>query len=291
MGVTIGLIWYKVKTLAEVIKIEHTLFSLPFAFAGGILAARGLPTFLECIWITLAVAGARSAGMAWNRLADQYIDARNPRTAGRALPEQRVSTKEVLLCILVSLALFAIASWNLNPICFLLLPVAVVITFLYSYTKRFTCWCHLFLGLCLGLAPVGAWIGIRGSISLEPILVGLGVAFWTAGFDIIYSTLDLDFDRKEGLHSIPVRYGLRGALQMSVLMHLISFSMFVLLKFSASLGEFYLLALCVVGILLYIENKIVSPGNLAWVNVAFFQINSLVSITFLVFILLEMGFH
>ena len=279
----------RLKIFGELVKIEHTLFSLPFAFVGGILAARGVPSIEECLWIALAVVGARSAGMAWNRLVDQMIDQRNPRTADRVMPEKRISTKEVILWIIVSIGVFAVASWELNPICLALLPIAVLITFFYSYTKRFTWLCHLFLGLCLGLAPVGAWIGIRGGVAFDAVIIGLGVTFWTAGFDIIYSTLDIDFDREEGLHSIPVHFGLRRALQISLLMHLISLVLFVGLKFSARLSNIYVVALVFIAFLLFLENRLVSPDNLAKVNIAFFQINSLVSITFLIFILLEFG--
>ncbi|MCK4258032.1 MAG: putative 4-hydroxybenzoate polyprenyltransferase [Halanaerobiales bacterium] len=281
--------WRKLKTYTELIKFEHTLFSLPFAFVGGILAARGLPSFRECFFITLAVVGARSAAMALNRLADRDIDAKNPRTCNRALPQKRISVREVLIWITGSLGLVIFASWQLNPICLKLLPIAVLVIFFYSYTKRFT-WCsHLFLGLSLGLAPVGSWIAIRGSFGLEPFLIGLGVVFWTAGFDIIYSTLDLEYDLQEGLYSIPARFGLERAFQLSLIMHMIALGLFSSLKFAAGLGKYYLVALWVVGILLLLENWMVSPKNLNRVNLAFFHINSMVSITILIFTLLELG--
>lgn len=280
---------HKLKTFAELVKIEHTLFSLPFSYTASILAARDIPTFRQLVLITLCVTGARSAAMAWNRLADRVLDARNPRTANRALPEQRISIGDVVLGVVLSLTLLVVASWMLNPICIALIPIAVFITFFYSYTKRFTWLCHFVLGICLGLAPLGSWIGMRGDLSWEPILVGLGVAFWTAGFDIIYATMDYEFDLKEGLHSIPVRFGLRRALNMSLGMHVISFGLFVALKFLAQLGGYYLIALFVVGLLLYWENSIITPEDLSRVNFAFFQINSLVSIVFLFFTILEFG--
>lgn len=280
----------KLKTFAELVKIEHTLFSLPFAYMGGILAVRGMPELADLLLITLAVVGARSAGMAWNRLTDRYIDARNPRTQDRHLPRNQISVEEVLVWIFVSISLVMLASWMLNPICLALLPIALLIIFSYSYTKRFTWMSHLILGLCLGMAPVGSWIGIRGTISLEVVLVGLAVALWTAGFDIIYATMDVDFDRQEGLYSIPACFGIERALQASVLLHAVAFALFVLVKFVADLGGYYLIALFVVGFLLYLENRIVAPEDLSRVNLAFFRINSLVSITILVFMILEFSF-
>lgn len=280
----------KLIIFAELIKIEHTLFSLPFAYLGAILAVRGIPELSDLLLITLAVVGARSAGMAWNRLTDRYIDARNPRTQNRHLPRNQISVEEVLVWTFVSISLVMLASWMLRPICLVLLPIPLLIIFSYSYTKRFTWMSHLVLGLCLGMAPVGSWIGIRGTISLEVILVGLGVALWTAGFDIIYSTMDVDFDRQEGLYSIPACFGIKRALQVSIFLHVIAFILFILVKFVADLGGYYLIALLVVGFLLYLENRIVEPEDLSKVNLAFFQINSLVSITILVFMILEFGF-
>lgn len=283
------MVWNKLKTFAELVKIEHTLFSLPFSYTAGILAARDIPNLRQLVLITLCVTGARSAAMAWNRLADRCIDARNPRTANRALPENRLSTAEVVIWVILSLGLLAVASWMLNPICIVLIPIAVLITFFYSYTKRFTWLCHFVLGVCLGLAPIGSWIGMKGDLAWEPILVGLGVVFWTAGFDIIYATLDYEFDLKEKLHSIPVRFGLGRALNISLGLHCIAFLLFVILKFTAQLGGYYLVALCLVGFLLYWENAIISPEDLSRVNLAFFQINSLVSIVILFFTILEFG--
>ncbi len=282
--------WDKVKTFAEIIKIEHTLFSLPFAYVGGILAARGMPTLRQWILITFAIFGARSAGMAFNRLVDRYIDAKNPRSAHRALPQGRTTELEVVLGIIVSLFIFILASWSLNPLCLMLLPIAVSIIFFYSYTKRFTWFSHIILGMCLGMAPIGSWVGIRGDIQMAPILLGLGVTFWTAGFDIIYSTMDYEFDLKEGLYSIPVRFGLDKALQTSVLLHMISFLLFITLKFVAGLGWYYLSALWVVGFLLFRENSMVSPHDLSKANLVFFRINSLVSLTLLIFMILEFRF-
>lgn len=282
--------WRKIKVFLEVIKIEHTVFSLPFAYVGGILAAQGLPSLREWFWITLAVLGARSAGMAFNRLTDRDFDACNPRSKHRALPEQRISVQEVIIGIKISLVLLIFASWRLNPVCLLLLPVVVGIIFFYSCTKRFTWASHLFLGLCLGLAPVGSWIGIRGSIALDPILLGLGVMFWTAGFDIIYSTMDYHYDLSAGLFSIPVRFGLHKALQTSLVFHLISLIFFTLLKFVAGLGWYYLIALGVVGFLLFRENSLVSPEDLSKVNLVFFRINGLVSLSILLLTILDFQF-
>ena len=277
----------RLKLYAELIRIEHTLFSLPFAYVGAIMAAQGLPSLEKLFYITLAVFGARSVGMSWNRLVDKRIDLKNERTADRVLPAQRLTTGEVIVWTIFSTLLLILASWQLDPLCFTLFPVAITVILFYSLTKRFTWLCHLFLGITLGLAPVGSWIGIRGSVSIQPIILGLGVAFWTAGFDIIYSTLDKDFDKKEGLQSVPVKFGLSRALRISLIFHFIAFILFSTVKFVANLGMFYIIALWIVGFLLYLENKVVSPKDLSRVNLAFFKINSLVSITILLFVLME----
>lgn len=281
--------WKKLLTIAELIKIEHTLFSLPFAYVGGILAADGFPTLREMFLITLAVFAARSSGMAFNRFADRYIDERNPRSQARALPEKRISASEVLCWTVFFLLLLVYVSWQLNPICLTLFPIAVIIIFFYSYTKRFTWLSHIFLGISLSLAPVGAWIGVRGNIELAPILLGLGVTFWTSGFDIIYATMDMDFDLNEGLHSIPARFGLEKALQISFIFHILAFILFVSLKFIAGLGWYYLMGLWIIGFLLYRENRAITPCDLSQVNKVFFKVNSLVSITILIFIILDVG--
>jgi len=260
------------------IKIEHTLFALPFAFLGAFFAARGLPSPSEIGWILLAMIGARSAAMAFNRLVDLPFDAKNPRTASRALPRKRLSREFVILFILASSAVFIGAAAMLNPLALKLSPVALAIIFLYSFMKRFTWSTHFFLGLALACAPVGAWVAIRGSISGIPLLLGLAVMLWVAGFDIIYACQDVGFDRNEKLFSIPKRFGIPRALWISGFLHA---CMIVLLGFlyrRMQLGALSLAGLGVVAILLAYEHSLVRPSDLSRVNAAFFTVNGWISV-------------
>ncbi|MGB9805070.1 UbiA-like polyprenyltransferase, partial [Desulfofundulus sp.] len=210
---------YKTRIVLEMIKFEHTIFALPFAYAGAVLVQKQIPSFHDLLWITLAMVGARTAAMSLNRLIDRHIDALNPRTANRALPRGLVSLKEVWLLIILSFALLFLSAYQLSPLAFKLFPVAVAVLSFYSFTKRFSWTCHLFLGLALGLAPVGAWIAIANRFALAPVIIGIGVLFWVAGFDIIYACDDYDFDLKYGIHSIPARFGLKRALLISAIFH------------------------------------------------------------------------
>lgn len=260
------------------IKIEHTLFALPFAFLGAFFAARGLPSPSEIGWILLAMIGARSAAMAFNRLVDLPFDAKNPRTASRALPRKRLSREFVILFILASSAAFIGAAAMLNPLALKLSPVALAIIFLYSFMKRFTWSTHFFLGLALACAPVGAWVAIRGSISGIPLLLGLAVMLWVAGFDIIYACQDVGFDRNEKLFSIPKRFGIPRALWISGFLHA---CMIVLLGFlyrRMQLGALSLAGLGVVAILLAYEHSLVRPSDLSRVDAAFFTVNGWISV-------------
>jgi len=268
----------KLRTTLEMIKIEHTLFALPFAFLGAFFAARGLPSPSEIGWILLAMIGARSAAMAFNRLVDLPFDAKNPRTASRALPRKRLSREFVILFILASSAVFIGAAAMLNPLALKLSPVALAIIFLYSFMKRFTWSTHFFLGLALACAPVGAWVAIRGSISGIPLLLGLAVMLWVAGFDIIYACQDVGFDRNEKLFSIPKRFGIPRALWISGFLHA---CMIVLLGFlyrRMQLGALSLAGLGVVAILLAYEHSLVRPSDLSRVNAAFFTVNGWISV-------------
>jgi len=268
----------KLRTTLEMIKIEHTLFALPFAFLGAFFAARGLPSPSEIGWILLAMIGARSAAMAFNRLVDLPFDAKNPRTASRALPRKRLSREFVILFILASSAAFIGAAAMLNPLALKLSPVALAIIFLYSFMKRFTWSTHFFLGLALACAPVGAWVAIRGSISGIPLLLGLAVMLWVAGFDIIYACQDVGFDRNEKLFSIPKRFGIPRALWISGFLHA---CMIVLLGFlyrRMQLGALSLAGLGVVAILLAYEHSLVRPSDLSRVNAAFFTVNGWISV-------------
>lgn len=268
----------KLKIVFEMVKIEHTLFALPFAFMGAFMAAQGLPGLAQIGWILLAMIGARSAAMAFNRLVDLPFDAKNPRTIKRALPQKLVSNGFVVVFIVVSSAALIFAASRLNRLSLLLSPVALGIIFLYSYTKRFTWLTHFFLGVSLACAPIGAWIAVRGSIEWTPLILGLAVALWVAGFDVIYSCQDVEFDKREPIYSIPKRYGVRAALWLSAALHLIMLIVLVFLFWKEGLGTISFLGLTVVGLLLAYEHSLVRPTDLSRANTAFFTINGWISI-------------
>ncbi len=260
------------------VKIEHTIFALPFAFLGAILAVRGIPRPAQIGWILLAMAGARSAAMAFNRLVDLPFDARNPRTANRALPKKQLTRGFVIAFIAVSSALLVFAASRLNRLSLELSPLALGIVFLYSYTKRFTWLTHLFLGISLSCAPIGAWIALRGTINLSPLILGSAVVLWVAGFDIIYSCQDVQFDQREPLYSIPKRFGIKFALWISAILHLAMLCILGFLFWREGLGLVSYLGLSVVGLLLAYEHSLVRPTDLSRVNTAFFTINGWIGI-------------
>jgi len=260
------------------VKIEHTVFALPFAFLGAFLAARGVPRPAQIGWILVAMVGARSAAMAFNRLVDLPFDAKNPRTVNRALPQKLLTRGFVVAFIVASSAILVFAASRLNQLSFALSPVALAIIFCYSYTKRFTWLTHIFLGVFLACAPIGAWIALRGSISLSPIILGLAVALWVAGFDVIYSCQDVEFDKGETLYSIPKRFGIRAALWVSPGIHLVMLGILAFLFWREGLGSISLLGLAIVGLLLAWEHSLVKPGDLSRANTAFFTINGWISI-------------
>jgi 4-hydroxybenzoate polyprenyltransferase len=268
----------KLKTTLEMIKIEHTLFALPFAFLGALFAAQGLPEPMQLLWILVAMVAARSAAMAFNRLVDLPFDTRNPRTAERALPRKRLTRGFVVLFILVSVAAFVGAAAMLNRMALLLSPVALAIVFLYSFMKRFTWGTHFFLGLSLACAPVGAWVAIQGNITAVPLLLGLAVLLWVAGFDIIYACQDVDFDRAEPLYSIPKRFGIVRALWISAALHACMVILLAALFRHLALGILSLSGLGVVTVLLAYEHSLVRPSDLSRVNAAFFTVNGWISI-------------
>lgn len=272
----------KISIFTEAIKFEHTIFALPFAYLGMVLAAHGLPTLSQFIWITLAMAGARSFAMALNRLVDASQDALNPRTANRALPQRLLKPLEMLFFALAALALFAFSAWELNPLCFYLLPIALVLLAGYPYTKRFTWLCHLFLGLADGIAPIGGWIAVNPTISvanlLPPFLLGLAVAAWVGGFDLIYSCQDLEFDRKMGLHSIPVRFGVAAALNLSTLVHILTIALLATVGILLHLGLIYWIGLAIAMALIIYEHQLVKPADLSKLNVAFFNMNGYIAV-------------
>ena len=259
------------------IKFSHTIFALPFALTGALLAAGGIPTVQQLFWIILAMAGARTAAMGLNRLIDAGIDARNPRTAGRAIPAGLIGKGTTLLFIIASILLLLVAAAKLNPLCLKLAPVAIFFLVLYSYCKRFTSLAHLVLGICLGAAPIGAWIAIRGNIDSAPLILGGVVLCWVAGFDILYALQDLDFDRQAGLHSIPVALGKNGSLWMARLLHLAMLGLLLWLHFSMQLGPFFMFGILATAAMLLYEHWLLRDGNLEKLDAAFFTMNGYIS--------------
>ena len=268
----------KIRIFLEMIKFSHTLFALPFAFTGAVLAARGLPTPAQCGWILAAMVGARTAAMGLNRVIDAEIDARNPRTSGRAIPAGLLGKGTVILFIAISVALLLFAAARLNPLCLKLAPVALFFLVLYSYCKRFTSLAHAVLGLCLAAAPVGAWIAIRGDVNLPIVLVGLAVLVWVTGFDILYALQDLEFDRKSGLHSIPVVLGVNGSLRASRLCCLAMVGLLLAAWRLLPAGGFFLAGIGVSTLLLCYEQWLLRNGDLTRLDMAFFTMNGWVSV-------------
>ena len=271
--------WKKLGTTLEMIKFEHTLFALPFAFLGALLAAEGLPTWPQIIWITVAMVGARSAAMTFNRIIDLDFDAANPRTANRELPTGKLSIGFAWAFLFVSIAVFLLAAYSLNWLTFALSPIALLSILGYSYAKRFTSFSHLLLGWALAISPAAAWIAVRGTIDSEiPLLLSLLVLMWTAGFDVMYACQDYEFDKNAGLRSIPARFGVKNSLWIARLFHVQAFIALVLLYVSAGLGWPSLLGVISVGTLLIYQHTLVSAKNLSRMNAAFFTTNAFVSV-------------
>jgi 4-hydroxybenzoate polyprenyltransferase len=264
------------------IKFSHTIFAMPFALAAAALASRGHGLSLaRLLGIIVAMAGARTSAMGFNRIVDRNIDARNPRTAARELPAGKVSLRAAWALTVASAALFVGAAAYLGPLCLELSPVALALLLGYSFTKRFTFLCHLFLGLAIAAGPAGAWIAVRGDFTAAPALLMLAVATWIGGFDILYAISDAEFDRSTGLHSIPARFGIKPSLIMSAALHAITIGALLLLASVAGLGIPYLIGVAVVLVLLIYEHAIVTPTDLSRLNVAFFSLNGYVSVVFL----------
>jgi len=268
-----------IRTTLEMIKIEHTLFALPFALLGAVLAARGLPSLTQMLWIAVAMVGARSTAMAFNRVADKDYDARNPRTKMRAIPAGQLSVVFVLTFTICGAVMFLFAAVMLNRLTLILSPIALASIMLYSYTKRWTTLSHLVLGWCLAIAPTGAWIAVRGTIdSPAPLLLSLVVLLWTAGFDVLYACQDYDFDRLEGLYSIPARFGIARALWISRGLHAGAFAALVLLYFVTNLGLLAIVGVIATGALLVYQHTLVRANDLSKLNAAFFTTNAFVSV-------------
>ena len=268
----------------EMIKWEHSVFVLPFALCGAMLAARGWPTGWQLSWIIVAMVAARSAAMAFNRVADVEIDAANPRTRTRALPAGTLSRGFVTGFMVVSAAVFFFAAWQLNRLSFLLSPVALAIVMLYSYTKRFTRWSHLVLGLAMGIGPTAAWIAVRGSLDPRILILTGVVLFWGAGFDVLYSCQDQQFDSEQGLHSIPRFFGIRNSLLISRVFHVVMVALLAWAIVVFGLGMWAMIGAAVVATLLLYEHSLVKPDDLSKLNAAFFTMNGFVSVAFFVFV-------
>jgi 4-hydroxybenzoate polyprenyltransferase len=277
----------KIKIILEMIKFEHTIFALPFAFTGALLALDGLPSLEQVIWIIAAMVGARSAAMGFNRWADRDIDAQNPRTKTRALPLGLVTPAQVLAFIVVSSGLLVLAAYKLNPLSFTLSPVALAIVCFYSFTKRFTFLSHAFLGLAISGAPMGAWIAVTGRFAFPALVLGVAVLFWLVGFDILYALQDLEFDQKAGLHSVPQRFGVRTSLLISRTAHLMTMLCLFWIYALLPVGLVYLLGVLVaMGLIIY-EHSLVKESDLSKLNIAFFNMNGYISVTIFIFTLLD----
>lgn len=272
------MIFRKIKIILDMIKFEHTIFALPFAIMSAFIASDGIPAPDKLIWILLAMIGARSCAMAFNRIADSGFDGANPRTAARAIPAGRITKRAVWVFTVVSAALLVFAAYKLNPLAFALSPVALAVIVGYSYSKRWTILSHFWLGLSISIAPIGAWIAITGTLDWPPVLLGLAVLLWIGGFDIIYACQDYEFDRKHGLFSIPARYGKQRALRLSSTLHAMMVGVLIGVTAITNLGVFYLIGVGIVTILLIYEHAIVRPNDLSRVNLAFFTLNGIVSL-------------
>lgn len=277
----------KIKIYLEMIKFQHSIFALPFAYFGAFLAGMKVPETLTLLWITIAMVGARSFAMAVNRLIDIEIDRKNPRTSNRALPKGILTISNVVFFSLISLGIFLLAVYNLAPICRYLWPGVVIPFVIYPYTKRFTFLSHFMLGFCLGLAPIGSWIAINNTFSFEPFIIGMAVLCWVAGFDIFYAIQDIEFDRKQGLYSIPAKFGINKSLVFTKVLHTVSVAMLIWLGIRLKLGVFYFTGVTLTAVLLAYENSLIKPNDLSKLNMAFFTMNGVISILMFCFVAIE----
>jgi 4-hydroxybenzoate polyprenyltransferase len=284
-------ILHNLRNTLEMIKWEHSIFALPFALCGAMLAAGGWPTTHQLAWIVVAMVSARSAAMAFNRVADAAIDAANPRTRTRALPAGTLTPAFVTTFVVVSCAIFILAASQLNHLALILSPIALAVLLLYSYTKRFTRWSHLVLGFALGIAPAAAWIAIRGALDVRILLLTAAVTFWVGGFDVLYACQDYEFDRQSNLHSIPRYIGIRGALRVARVFHVLMLALLIALVVSFGLGKLAIAGVVVVGALLAYEHSLVHPNDLSKLNAAFFTMNGVISVVFFGFVAADLLLH
>jgi len=275
---------HDLRVTLEMIKWEHSIFALPFALCGAMLAAGGFPTVHQLLWIVVAMVAARSAAMAFNRWADAAIDAANPRTSTRALPAGHLSPAFVVTFVVGSSLVFVLAASQLNRLALLLSPVALAVLLLYSYTKRVTRWSHIVLGFALGIAPAAAWIAVRGSLDPRILLLTAAVTFWVAGFDVLYACQDYEFDQEAGLHSIPRYLGIRGAFWVARSFHLVMIGFLVALLIVFGMGKLAAVGVGVVILLLLYEHSLVKAEDLSKLNAAFFTMNGVISVLFFVFV-------
>lgn len=269
----------KIGILLEMIKFKLTVFAMPFAFMGAFLAARGVPEFSVFFWIIIAMVGARTCAMGFNRIIDYRFDKANPRTANRAIPSGEVKLGEAWAMVILAGLLFFFACYNLNNLTMLLAPIALSLTLFYSLTKRFTSLCHLILGIALSFSPLGGWVSVTGSLSNFPFVLAAGVLFWVAGFDTVYACLDADFDRKSGLYSLPSRLGRKNAFRLAVFFHFIAFIFFFLTGVKSGLNFFYYIGVVLTAGALFYQHLIVNPRDLSRINAAFFSMNGFISLT------------
>ncbi|MBU1138951.1 MAG: putative 4-hydroxybenzoate polyprenyltransferase [Proteobacteria bacterium] len=268
----------KIAILLEMIKFKLTIFAMPFAFMGAFLAARGVPEGMTFLWVVLAMIGARTCAMGFNRIVDAKFDKANPRTADRAIPSGAVNMKEAWTMVILAGFLFFFAAWSLNPLTLKLAPFALGLTLFYSLTKRFTSFCHLILGVALAFSPLGGWVAVQGSLNFFPWALSAGVLFWVAGFDTVYACLDAEFDRKAGLHSLPSRLGRRNAFRLAAAFHVLAFALFTLAGIQAGLNYVYYIGIVLTaGALLY-QHMIVNPNDLSKIQVSFFSMNGFISL-------------
>ena len=278
----------KLSAIFKDIKIQHTVFALPFAVMSAFIASGGLPETEKLAWIVVCMLGARSAAMAFNRIIDARFDAKNPRTQGRALPSGRVDKNSYWLFLIVFSLVFIFSAGMLNQLALYLSPLALIIIFFYSLTKRFTLYSHFWLGLAISIAPIGAWVAIREEISFVSLLLGAAVVFWLVGFDILYSCMDVKFDRENNLKSIPQRFGVQNALRIAFASHvLMILFLAVLLQFVAELGILYSVGVFIVAGLLIYEHSLVKPDDLSKINIAFFNMNGIISINLMFFVIAD----
>ncbi len=278
----------RIIAFGRLVRFSHTLFAMPFALTSvALVSFSHRIIFIKIFWIIVAMVGARSAAMGFNRIADREFDARNPRTKNREIPAEKISVGEATVFVIAASLLLVFAAHELNPLCFYLSPVALGVVFFYSFTKRFTWLSHIFLGLGMGLAPVGAWLGIAGRFALPPVILGLTVVAWGAGFDIIYSLQDLDYDDQVGLFSMPKSIGVKKSLLVSSALHAVAFILLLSLRFILPLQTIYLVGLAVVGVTLIHQHRIVKPDDLSKLNFAFFNMNAYLSVGLFLFTLID----